>query len=635
MAPLDRDREELLWDVVPSFYHDHAPESPLLHTLMEIYDETFRYAERVMDEAIATMVPGRTPLLHTVPYFKIPVSKAWYGPALAVSLESRDFEAQVRWLDEEGYFIPFTFGTNRDAKLYALLLRESFDGQGELTFMEDYFIRDNKLYLMPDYVKRTTRAVSHLHAFDLKLDLKLVERAWGGPFGIEPGPLLPRHEYRNTVEAYHHVMQSNGTIREINESIRRATGWENFKIEDRLSPNLDEGKRRMYDEMVISPATFIVTLPEELTKDKVRINVALGLVDSAKSPDTHYWFFVDVLRTDTLEPEDGKNVKTRRRRTETGELPDAHVRHVTRRVEDEFFDAGRYDARERYDAEGGTGSFFDGHTQKGIERLVAPLNLVLEGMGLTDCPPEMNAFREMLDEVTDTLNIRSVRRDGESDLAYQTRRLQDVLDATGNPAALQVSGYEPFRYDVHRMTAKLPVDEAHPHEDSMTSIVRKTRSDILHFTKGPIHAFDTHARYDQGVLDGSEETHIENLRLDVDGLDERPNEVEYVTVTHHTFPEIPREFRREPYYTKTRLVVRPNNDGTEGFILESSDDGTEWGEVERALNEEGAEKNPFTHEIDEATARYYRVRAFAGETVSLPTLWLDATVLPPEEEGTT
>lgn len=632
---LDREREEMLWDVVPSFYHDNSPEQPLLHTLMEIYDETIRYAEQVMDEAIATMVPGRTPLLHTIPYFKIPVTKAWYGPALALSLESRDFEAQVRWLDDQGYYVPFTFGTNREAKLYALLLRETFDGTGELAIMDDFFIRDNKLYLLPEYVKRTTRAVSHLHAFDLKVDLKLIERAWGGPFGIEPGPLLPRHEYRNAVEAYHHVMQSTGTIREINESIRRATGWENFKIEDRMTPGLDVGKRRMYDEMIISPATFIVTLPEELTKDKVRINVALGLVDSAKSPDTHYWFFVDVLRTDTLEPEDAKNVKTRRRRTETGGLPDGHSRHVTRRIEDEFFDAGRFDARERYDEEGPSGTFFDGHTQKGIESLVAPLNLVLEGMGLADCPPDMSAFREMLDEVTDTLNIRSEKRESESDLAYQVRRLQDVLEATGKPTDLHVTGYEPFRYDVHKIHARLPVEETMAEAGGATSLVRKVRTDVLHFTKGPIHAFDTHAKFDQSRLDGSEEKHIENLQLDVDNLDERPNEVEYVTVTHHTFPEIPREFRREPYYTKTRLVVRPNDDGTEGFILESSDDGLGWVEVERALNEEGTEKNPFTHEIDEASARYYRVRAYAGETVSLPTLWLDATVLPPEEEGTT
>lgn len=623
----------MLQDAVPSFYHDHAPDNPLHHTLMEIYDETIRYAEQVMDEALATMVPGRTPLLHTVPYFKVPVTKAWYGSAIAVSLASRDFEAQVRWLDKEGYYVPFTFGTNRSAKLYALLLREAFDGQGELVLMEDYFIRDNKLYLLPDYMRRTTRSVSHLHAFDIKVDLRLVERAWGGPFGIEPGPLLPRYEYRNTVEAYHHVMQSSGTIREINESIRKATGWERFKIEDRLSPELDPGKRRMYDEMVISPATFLVTLPEELTKDKVRINVALGLVDSAKSPDTYYWFFVDVVRTETLEPEDGQVTKTRRRRTDIGGLPDTDRFNVRRVIEDEFFDVGRYDARERFDAEGPMGSFFDNEVQKGMEALVAPLNLVLEGMGYADCPPEMQAFSEMLDELTDRLNIRSDQTSGESAFAYEVRRLKEVLRATGNEErALKLVGYERFRYDVHKTTQERRIDDTSESKDTQVRQVVKTRTDILHFTPGPVHTFDSHAKYDQGRLDSSSDKDIEHLVLDEDRLDERPNEVEYVQVTYRDFPEIPREFRREPYYSKTRLVVRPNDDGTEGFILESSDDGTEWQEVERASNQPDSEKNPFTHEIDGALARYYRVRAFAGDVTSLPTLWLDATVLPEEEE---
>lgn len=633
MAPLDREREEMLQDAIPSFYLENAPDRPLHHTLMEIYDETFRYAEQVMDEALATMVPGRTPLLHTVPYFKVPVTKAWYGSAIAVSLGSRDFESQIRWLDGEGYYVPFAFGTNREAKLYALLLREAFDGQGELTLMEDYFIRDNKLYLLPEYMRRSTRLISHLHAFDIKIDLRMVERAWGGPFGIEPGPLLPRYEYRNTVEAYHHVMQSGGTIREINESIRKATGWERFKIEDRLSPGLDPGKKRMYDEMVISPATFLVTLPEELTKDKVRINVALGLVDSAKSPAKHYWFFVDVVRTETLEPEDGKQTKTRRRRTETGSLPDAKQFHARRLVQDEFFDVGRYDARERFDVEGAAGSFFDGQAQKSMEALVAPLNLVLESLGYADCPLEMGAFGEILDELTDRFNIRSEKMESESRFAYEVRRLKDVLRVTGNEErALSLKGYERFRYDVHHTKQARQVDDAHKTKDEASRNVVKVRTDLLHFTPGPVFSFDTNAKYDQGRLDSSVDKDIEHLTLDEDQLDERPNEAEYVQVTYHSFPEIPREFRREPYYSKTRLVVRPNDDGTEGFLLESSDDGVAWVEVERALNQPGSEKNPFTHEIDEAMARYYRVRAFAGEITSLPTLWLDATVLPVEEE---
>lgn len=627
---MDREREEMLWDTIPSFYYDHAPEPSLLYTLMEIYDETIRYAEQVMDEALATMVPGRTPLLHTIPYFKIPVQKAWYGVGLADSIESRDFESQIRWLDKQGYYVPFVFGTNREAKLYALLLRETFDGTGELAIMEDYFIRDNRLYLLPAYIKRTTRSVSHLHAFDLKIDQMLIERAWGGPFGIEPGALLPRHDYRNTVEAYHHIMQGSGTIREIVEAIRLATGWTDFKIVDRHSPDLDVGKQRLYDEMLLSPASFIVTLSEELTKDKVRINIVLGLIESAKCPATHFYFFMDVLRTDTVEPEDERRQKTKRRHQEKAEVPETHFVQSQRVVTEELYDAGRYDGRERYDELDGAITRFDHryYIPKALESLVAPLNLALETIGFAPCPPVMRQLDETLDAVTSLLGVASEQRVGELEFDYQVRRIQDVLNATGNPTDLTVTGYERFRFDAYRLRKEWAVEDEALNREVLFRNNVKTRSEILHFTPGPIYAFDSHAKYDQSRFDDTEQQGIDTLTLDESATDERPNEPEYVSLTYKDFPEIPREFRREPYYSKTRLVVRPNEDGTEGFILESSDDGVTWVEVERAANEPGTSKNPFTHEIDEATARYYRVKSYAGEDVSLPTLWLDATVLP-------
>lgn len=626
----EKDKPDL-FDQLNGFYWNLGPDDGVLGPLLEVYGETVSYLERNLADAMATLVPGKTPLLHTVPYFKVPVGDAWYPRSVAKAISGYAFEEQVKWLDEQRYYVPFVFGKHKDAKVYDLTLKEGFNSVASLERMEDYFLRDNKLYLMPGYITRSTRERGSLHGFDIKVDLRLLEKVWGGPYGIEPGPLMTRHEYRNVVEAFHHVMQSDLTIKDITESIRRATGWETFKIEDRMSPNLDEAKRRLYDDMYISPATFIVAMPEELTKDKVRINVALGLVDPAKQSQTTYYFFMEVYRKETLIPEMDQETLTKRKKRETGTIPDLTTRHVERRVEDDVFDRGKFDANTFFDEEGPYAAMFDGAIGKDILSFSALLNLYHEQLGLPDIDADPEDVDLALDALTDRFGVRSERREGEDGQEYRVRRLKDVLRHSDPRHVAKVfEAHRRFRYDpfdTNRTFLRTePVTSKEPRV--ITPIHHKRET--INFDGDPLFSLDSNMSLDHGSLDETyDPAYTDQYQLDEDlPLDSRPNQAEFVALRYMTQPEIPREFRAEPYYAKHRIVVRPNNDGTSGFRLEGSNDRVTWTAIEEVVNDPEAEKIPFTHDVTASNTRYYRVRSFIGGTASLPTLPMDKTVIP-------
>lgn len=554
------------FDRLTSFYWNLSPEENALGPLLEVYADTVGYLVTALEEARATLVPGRTPLLHTVPYFKVPVTDAWYPRAVAESIETLAFEEQVKWLDEQRLYVPFVFGKHDGAKVYDLELRASFDGDA-LERMQDYFLRDNKLYLLPAYILGNARERGALHAFGIKVDLRLLERVWGGPYGIEPGPLLTRHEYRNVVEAFHHVMQSELTIKDITASIRRATGWDSFKIEDRLSPRLDVAKTRLYDDMYLSPATFIVALPESLTKDKVRINVALGLVDPAKQSQTTYYFFMEVYRTDTLEPEETTAPRMIRRETDAASGDEGRYLTLQRMAEDDVFDRGRYDANTFFDEEGPYASMYDNAIGKDIHVFAAFVNLYHGQLRLPPVADDPVAVDTALHGLCDLFNVRTDKREDEDEHEYRVRRLKLVLkEDDPRFVAKLFDGYELFRYD--------------PAE------VRTRRAET-------------------DVQPGAEST----------------------ALVYRTSPEIPREFRAQPYYSGHRFAVRPNTDGTTDFRLEGSLDGRSWETVAVATNQLSVSTITFAYDVNPARARYYRVRSYIGGRSSLPTLPIDIDVL--------
>lgn len=698
--PDDPQQEEILRSI-PKFHLDHAPEDSLLLKLTQIYQETVRYAETLYDEAHASMTPGTTPILHTVPYFRIPVDAAWYTPEIANMIGQMPFEDQIEWLSREGKFIPIAFGSEQETTLYALTLKKSFHAPDErkLELLEDYFVRENRIYLLPRLIQETTQQLTHLHAFDLKLNRRTIEKVWPSPYEKDVEAFLPRYQFRDAVEAFHVLMQSELTIRDMDRAIRKATGWDTFKVEDRLSRGLSIGKKRMYDEMDISPATFIVAIPEMLAGDKVRINVALTLVDEAKESQTHYWFVLEVDRVDVLIPETTKRVVTQKRKLDTTQKEDEAKHFIYRRFLDDLFDGMQYDLAIRYDQSGLFGGFYDGTFSWDAKKFTAVMEVIRHHFDLPLCPENFPAIGKQLDVMTDRLNIRSYKQDHEEPLFYEQRRLKEVLLALGEAGLHALfSGLRPFQFSETLKMLGFGRDEVLTQEDApiVKPVLRHVDNLFFRFEEDKL---DLNVRLDPDegrpapvgfqldvdslpeapvaeapavtedvLLDvfrfTEERPTVEGLELDTDTLsDEAPPSEFYldssvlddeefegfsegevfdadairptrdtaadsVQVIRRAFPEIPRAFLREPYYTKTRFVVRPNQDGTERFELLGSADGMDWAVIESQPNETSATKVAFSHDVNASSTRYYRVRAVAGIEYSLPTLALDATVMP-------
>lgn len=686
LNPEDEQLEDIITSI-PKFHVDHAPENGLLMKLAEVYQQTVQYAETLYEEAHDAMTPGTTPLLHTLPYFRIPIEQAWYSSDIAQFIQDEPFEKQIDWLDREGKYVSIVFGGERETTLYAATFKKSFHASdaSNLVLLEDYFIRENKIFLLPRLIKETTQNLTHLHAFDLKLNRRMLERVWPAPFEDDVKKYLPHHAYRNAVEAFHHLMQSDLTMADMRDAITKATGWEDFKIEDRFTYDLSAGKKRLYDDMDISLATFIVALPEYLAGDKVRINVALTLVDESKQSETHYWFFLDVERVDTLIPEEEKRVATKKNKLDTTYKEDHMTHFVYRRFLEDLFDGMQYDLSVRYDQSGVFGGFYDGTFSWDASKFTAVLEMIRHHFDLPVCPPDFKSIEQQLDLMTDRLNIRSYQQGNEEMRFYHQRRLKEVLLELGEAGLYAIfSGLRPFQFEetikflefgraevieeadqqevrpfvrvvenlfFHHSTEpeRLDLDaRLDPEERPAPTTGFRLDEDRLEMEPEPV---DENAipeyRLDESVLDGVETGEV-GFFLDTDVLDDPDfsgwvdgtlfdetlsyprsrSTADEVEIIRRDFPEIPRSFLREPYYTKTRLVVRPNQDGTERFELLGSLDGIEWTVIESQPNDGLANKIAFSHDVNASGTRYYRVRAVAGFEYSLPTLALDASVMP-------
>jgi hypothetical protein len=134
----------------------------------------------------------------------------------------------------------------------------------------------------------------------MKINDYTLEKNFGSRFQLKPGSLLTRFEYRDVLEAYIRAFQGNLTIRALKESIRLATKWDTFSIEDMKSPSISEAKLQLYKDWTISPLKFLVTLPEELIPEKAKTNIVRTLLNEIKESQTDYMLFYDVLRLDEM-----------------------------------------------------------------------------------------------------------------------------------------------------------------------------------------------------------------------------------------------------------------------------------------------------------------------------------------------
>jgi len=153
------------------------------------------------------------------------------------------------------------------------------------------------------------------------------------------------------LEAYARSMKGDMTIRQLKEAIALSTKWRRFRVEDRLSPTISPRKKQLYDDWIISPNKFIVSLPEELIAEKIKQNIVRSLLAEIKEQDKDYMIFFEILRNDLMPTIMKAYPKIRYRRGEKMEPEDnAHINHLKYHFVEFWFSLyGRYDAKFAYD----------------------------------------------------------------------------------------------------------------------------------------------------------------------------------------------------------------------------------------------------------------------------------------------
>ena len=295
-----KQKEDLLFSL-SSFYRDFLPIDNNLIKLYDIYSKTIDYVWTVYGETLDANSVTTTRTLATIPYFKINIDSAVYDLNMARVIARLPFERQIEYLDREGLFASLVFENKDNAgdpAVYSMRLFTNFGDEQPLYLYEDYFLKTNRLYLLPKYIQNRRKATHYLHAFDIKVNDYTLEKNHGTLFNLEAGPLLPRHEYRDSIEAYMRAFQGQMTIRSLKDAIKLATKWPSFKVEDRLSPDLSPKKLVLYNDWIISPNKFLVSLPEELIPDKIKINIIRALMSEIKEADKDYMIFFDIERID-------------------------------------------------------------------------------------------------------------------------------------------------------------------------------------------------------------------------------------------------------------------------------------------------------------------------------------------------
>lgn len=294
----DKQSENLLYNL-SSFYQDFLPIDNQLIKLFNIYAKTINYVWDVYREVNDSRFVSSTRTLSTIPYFKVNIDNALYDLNTARVLERLSFEDQIAYLDKESKYASFVF-EQKDAAgeptVYGMRLFVNFTDTQPLMLYADYFVRSNRLYLLPNYIQTRKQTVHYLHAFDIKVNENTLEKNFGTRFALQAGPLLPRYEYRDVLEAYVRAFQGEMTIKAIKDSIRLATKWDKFSVEDYKSPHISPGKLRLYEDWVLSPFRFIVSLPESLIPDKVKVNIVRSFLNEIKEAQYDYMVFFDIDR---------------------------------------------------------------------------------------------------------------------------------------------------------------------------------------------------------------------------------------------------------------------------------------------------------------------------------------------------
>lgn len=297
-----KDDVQSILSSMTNFYRDHLPMDSTMVKLMDVYAQTIGMVRDEFERAYDSTSIEHTPLLRTLPYFKLDVQSGWYDTSVASSLNALVIEEQIKRLKKMGYYVSFQYDllSGTSSIVYDLTLKTSFLASDSLTHNVDYALREGKLFFLPAYILRQRSATKTLHAFDIFLNDYTLERNFGSKLQVFTGTLLPRYEYREILSGFDQAYSGQLLIKDLKESITKVTGWSTFNLQDYFSPDLAVGKKRLYDRWVLSPSTFIIGVPETIIYDKVRIHVLSYLMDQVKQAQTNFVMFYEINREDEL-----------------------------------------------------------------------------------------------------------------------------------------------------------------------------------------------------------------------------------------------------------------------------------------------------------------------------------------------
>lgn len=350
----DQDIQRILGQMT-NFYSEFLPMDSSFVKLLQVYGTLFSTVYKELQYAKNGTFIGTTDTTYTMPYFRLDISEGLYSSIIAAKLQGLTMAQQVSELDNMGAFVSLSFEQEltRRPVVFALTLQVSFTEKTPLKLYTDYYLRDNKIYLLPAFILSVRQKTNFLHAFNIQINDQRLERNWGSRFDLELGALLPRYEYRDVLQGFDKAYSSETTIKDIKEAIHAVTNWDTFNLQDMLSPTLPAAKKRLYDQFILSPAQFIVSVPEKIVYDKIRVGILYHLLDQVKQPETNFVTFFDISREedadglgDDLIPTFTFNAK------EIGEFGDSVAPFGQVSVEDTIFDQGAavtYDSDVIYD----------------------------------------------------------------------------------------------------------------------------------------------------------------------------------------------------------------------------------------------------------------------------------------------
>lgn len=296
-----RDAEiEQIIKQLTSFYREYLPIGSDFEKMIRHFIETFEFMWEDVNYYHNHITVETAPTLKKIPYALLDIKPALYDKTIAQKINEQPLEAVIAFLNENKYYSELTFSERktRDPIVYSMRLKIDYFKPDELRLFDDYFLRDNRIYLMPSFILQLTSHLSELHAVDIRYDNYMLEQKWGHTFEVESGNFLPRYQYRDVISAFRRMLLSNLTIRDMVDAVKLATKWEPFDIQDIKTPNLPLQRKRLYDEWLVSPAKFLVLIGEQMVKDKMLLNILISLMDEGKEAQVNYMILFLIYRLD-------------------------------------------------------------------------------------------------------------------------------------------------------------------------------------------------------------------------------------------------------------------------------------------------------------------------------------------------